>query len=554
MRAALGRWDESIRRLEAAAAPQLRRAETHLVLGSAYLDRQRTADAVRAFTEASQIDSGRADVRVSLALSLAADGKVPDALRELREAVGLDARQAPAVYTLAHLLRTAGRADDARQALQQFARLRLSAPVPSGASSAPRTQPFERAGLFRQAAGIASLFPVAGDMDAFARIDAGDYAGALDALARAADAAAPAGEDQRVAGLAAWVAGDHNTALRELRQAVNAGPGDARARLALAFVLRNAGRPSEAEQELRAAVEAFPDLGLAWYRLGQFYEGESRLSEAAAAFERSLAQPPILGRDALHQRLARVRVNQADFDGAIAAYVNRVTVNPNSAEAHRSLGEIYFLQGRDDEALAEFLAAVWLDPMDARAFAALGKVQVRAQRYADAVPPLRRALALDGARADAHYALAQALARTGRAEEARAAAAEFERLDALERARGQRDFRLEQRRVDAARLLNAGETEAAIAALRALADEDPGTARWPRELGAAFMRTRRFDDSIAALETAQAREPSPETDRLLADAYEAAGRADDARAVRARYDTAARQARLTQLLNVETGP
>ena len=546
MRAVLARWDDAVRQLETAAAPHLRVAETHVALGTAYLDRHRTSDAIRSLTEASRIDRERSDVHASLALAYGLEGRNADEIRELRLAASLAPRNAAIAYDLAHALRMAGRAEEARQALQQVIRLRSAAPVPSGAAA--RVQPFDRVEFFRQPSGVAPLFSYFRFITVFDRLRRGQYEMAMEELARVNVLPQP-GEEQRQQGLELWVAGDHNGAVRELRQALVRQPGDDRARLALALVLRAAGRPSEAEQQLRAADEPF--TGFTWYRLGQLFESQSRLADAARAFQASTASAPILGRDALYQRLARVLVNQADFDGAVTAYANRITINPNSAETHRSLAEIYFLQGRDDEALAELLVAVWLDPMDARAFAALGKVHVRAQRYAEALPALRRAVALDAARADARYALGQALARTGRPDDARVEIAEFERLEAAERAKGQRDFRVEQSRVEAARLLAAGDADGAIALLGAIAAEEPQNARWQRELGAAFLRARRFPESVAALEAAQAREPTLDAERLLADAYAAAGRTTDAREHQARYDEALRRIRVEQLITGE---
>jgi len=553
MRDALARWDGAIQALEAAARPHLRADDTPVGLGTVYLDRQRAADAVRALTEAARIGADRAGVHASLALAHALDRNRDEAARAWRRAASLDPRNAAIAFSLAQSLAALDRSADAVQARERFVRLRSAEPIPEGASLPAPPPPFERAGLFRASAGLAPLFASARYAPAFAQLDAGDYAAAVEAMAAASAADAGLGAEHR-RGLESWVAGDHNAALRDLRRAIELQPGDERPRLALAFVLRVAGRPSEAEMELRGAAAAFPRAGLVWYRLGQLLESESRLPEAAQAFEESLARGPVLGREAVYQRLARLRVNQADFDGAIAAYASRVSVNPNSAEAHRSLGEIYYLQGRDDEALAAFLAAVWLDPNDARAFAALGKVHVRAARYGAALAVVRRAVALDATRADAHYALGQALARTGRAEEARGETAEFQRLDAEERARGQRDFRIEQQRVDAARLMAQGDVAAALDVLRRLAEEDPQNHRWLREQGAALVRARRFAEAASVLEAAQARTATVEGERLLADAYAGAGRAADARQALARYEEAMREARLAQLLNVETGP
>ena len=475
-----------------------------------------------ALTQALRLEPDRASLHAWLADTVRADPSA--ALGEWRRAVSLDDRNAAYAYRLAHALREVGRADEAKRALQQVARLRSAAPVPAAGRAARREQPFERVSGVPDQAGAVPLFSVPAPPP-------------------------PQETAHRAKGVELWLAGDHNGAIRDLRQALEQQPGDERALVALAHVLRAVGRTSEAEQLLQ------PDRGaespLKWYRLGQLLESQSRLDEAAKAYEASTVTGPVIGFDTLYQRLARVKVNQADFDGAVKAYASRITLNPNNAEAHRSLGEIYYLQGRDDEALAEFLVAVWIDPMDARAYAALGKVQVRAQRYADAVPVLRRAVALDPGRADAHYALGQALARTGKADDARREIAEFERLDGAQREKGQRDFRLEQTRVEAGRLLAAGDLDGAVALLRGLAAEDPENARWPRELGAAFVRARRFPDAIAALEAAQSKTATVEGERLLADAYAAAGRAAEARERQARYDEAMRRVRLEQLITGE---
>ena len=479
-----------------------------------------------ALKQASRLEPERADIHALIADAMSS-GNPTGAISEWRRAVSLDDRNAAYAYRLAHALRGMNRSDEAKRALQQVARLRSAVPVPVATASARREQPFERvAGLVDQV-GAAPIFSTE----------------PLLALASQPDT------EHRSRGVALWLAGDHNGAIRELRQMLEQHPGDDRAIVALAHVLRAAGRMSEAERLLQP--EGGSQSALKWYRLGQLLENQSRLAEAAKAYEASTVTGPVIGFDTVYQRLARVRVNQADFDGAVKAYASRITLSPNNAEAHRSLGEIYFLQGRDDEALAEFLVAVWIDPMDARAYAALGKVRVRAQQYAEAIPVLQRAVALDPGRADAHYALGQALARTGKTEDARRAIAEFERLDAAQREKGQRDFRIEQTRVEAGRLLTAGDLDGAVALLRELAAEEPENSRWPRELGAAFLRARRLPEAIAALEVAQAKTATVEGERLLADAYAAAGRSADARERQARYDEAMRQVRLEQLITGE---
>jgi tetratricopeptide (TPR) repeat protein len=499
--------------------------------------RPRWADASKRF-EAALMQASRSEPDHASLYALRADtrGDPAAAIGEWRRAVDLDDRNAAYAYRLAHALRQLDRDDEARRALLQVVRLRSAVPVPAATASAGREQPFDRVAAFLDQGGATPLFMVG-------------FPTALELTEPMAALPAPPDSGHRVRGVESWLAGDHNGAIRELRQMLERYPADDRAIVALALVLRAVGRVSEAEQLLRPVEGS--QSALRWYRLGQLLESQSRLGEAAKAYEASTVRGPVIGLDALYQRLARVKVNQADFDGAIKAYARRITLNPNNGEAHRSLGEIYYLQGRDDEALAEFLVAVWIDPMDARAYTALGKVQVRAQRYAEAVPVLQRAVALDPGRADAHYALGQALARIGKVEDARREIAEFERLDAAQREKGQRDFRIEQTRVEAGRLLAAGDLDGAVALLRGLAAEEPENPRWQRELGAAFLRARRLPEAIAVLEAAQSRTATVEGERLLADAYAAAGRPADARERQARYEQTMRQVRLEQLITGE---
>ncbi len=591
MRDALAQWDDALRGLERAAAAESAIGEAHVVLGTALLDRHRVDDAVRELSAAVRLDVTRAEVQASLALAQTLQGRPADAARSLRAALALEPTNAALAYTLAQRLRELRRPEDALQALSRVVRLRASAGASRTAASSrgsptgPLAAPFDRVELFRQAAGVAPIFPLHRYTPAFARLETGDYAGAI-ALLEAAIAADPLGteglpggallreghvaeavalleplarapeassEAHRVLALALWVQGDHNRALEHLRRAVEMRADDERARLALAFVLRAADRPSEAERELRDAVAALPQSGLARYQLGLLLERQSRLPDAAQAFEESVARHPVTGRDHLLETLARVRVNQADFDRAIAAYTARAALNPNSAAAHRSLGEIAFLQGRDDEALAEFTVATWLDPSDARAHAAAGHVHSRAQRYGEAAAALARAVALDPSQIEAHYALGQALTRLGKADEGRRVLTVFQQLQGEFHARGQRDFHVEQQRREAALRFAAGEPAQALELLQQIVREDPGNARWRRELGAALLRARLPQDAITVLEAGQRLEASAEGLRLLADAYGLAGRAADSQREQARYDAAMQRARLERLRNLDGG-
>ncbi len=196
-------------------------------------------------------------------------------------------------------------------------------------------------------------------------------------------------------------------------------------------------------------------------------------------------------------------MNQADFDGAVAAYTQRIEANPNSGESHRQLGEIYFLQGRDEQALAEFLAATWLDPRDAKAYAAAGQVQARLLKYAEAAVTLERALSLDPSLREARYALGTALMRLGKTAEAKRALEQFQQQQADAEAAGQRAFQLDALRREASKHLLAGAFDQAIASYAEVLELEPGSSRSRRDLGLALLRAKRPQDAIEHLEAAQ---------------------------------------------------
>jgi tetratricopeptide (TPR) repeat protein len=446
--------------------------------------------------------------------------------------------------------------------------------------------PFERVDLLRQAAGVAPIFPQARYVDGYAALRTGDYAKAVEAL-RVASADDPivAGdsvarervvraaalirqgqldaalqelrtivtdspnhaEAHRLLGLAYWIDDQSGKSIDSLRFAIRLAPGDERARVVLAEVLAGDRRLAEAERELTLALEGAPRSGRVHHELAHLYERQSLLPQAAKSFHDSEAFGPIVGRDAFYRALGATLVNQADFDAAVAAYSQRIEANPNSGEAHRQLGEIYFLQGRDEQALAEFLAATWLDPRDAKAFAAAGQVQARLLKYADAIAALDRALALDPSLKEARYALGTSLMRLGKADEGKRALELFQQQQVDAEAAGQRAFQLDALRREASKNLLAGAFDQAIASYVDALKLEPDSARSRRDIGIALLRAKRPQEAIEPLEEAQKLEQTAEGFTYLADAYAAAGDRDAASRQRALAQQLIRQAKMDRI-------
>jgi len=565
MRESLSRWDGAIQQFLAGARRVRLDADVHVVLATVLLDRHRIDEALRELGSAQRQDADRLDVYTLQALAHGTSGRPLEAARALRKALALDPANPAVAYSLTQYLSQLKQSDDASRTRQLFQR---AVPRPVGSAS-PRKAitPFERVDLLKQGAGVAPVFPQARYASGFAALDSGDYAtavarwsdavapdplvtgdaGARDMVVRAAallregklsealqqlqaviGSAPDYAEAHRLLGLAYWIDDQQGRSIESLRAAIRLAPTDERARLVLADVLAQDRRFSEAERELTLAGEAGIQSGQVMYRLAQVYERQSLLPQAAKAFQQSEAFGPMIGRDYFYKAFGSLLVNQADFDGAIAAYTKRIDVNPNHGEAHRQLGEIYFLQGRHEEALAEFAAATWLDPGDARAYAAAGQAYVRLLKYAEAVDAFERALSLDGGLREARYGLGTSLMRLGRADEARKALEVFQQQQTQGEALGQRDFQLDALRRQASRELLSGAQDRALALYQEALNLDPRSARSHRELGLAFLKAGRPGDAVPHLQTAQQLEETSEGFAYLADAYLAAGDPDEA--------------------------
>ena len=130
------------------------------------------------------------------------------------------------------------------------------------------------------------------------------------------------------------------------------------------------GQLDDAERTLKEIVSNCPKSGQAGYRLGRFYQSQSRKSEALAAFAASAERAVIVGRDSLYETIAALRVGEGEFTGAIAAYRLELHVNPNNAAAHIRLGDLSRRMGLLGEIhWPRDAASLSIDPADADAHA-----------------------------------------------------------------------------------------------------------------------------------------------------------------------------------------
>jgi tetratricopeptide (TPR) repeat protein len=567
---ALQGWDRAIAAFEADLRARGLDADAHTALGSVYLDRYRLDDAVRSFNTAAALEPRRVDVYRFIAMAQDLANRPSEAARALGRAAALAPDDAVLRYEIArYAMEGAGPAASAAvfAAFQDAAAAQLA--------REPIDAPFTRPGLLRQTAGVAPIFPSAPYVRAFELLMNGRFEDAIVECRRALEGdpllEAAREVDPLAAGSEALRRGDLPSALRELAAAVAANPkrseahrilavasrldeqltqsvdaystairlrpGDERARFGLVDVLIDMERYDEAETVLRETIRVVvPESVHGHYRLGRLLQARGRYDEALMELERAAQFTPLVGQDPLHEMVALLYADRADFAHTIDALRKQVAVNPNNADAHRRLGDSYARQDRPMEALAEFTAALLVDRRNVLGYVGIAQLQSRSGNHAEAARAARSAVALDPAHKEAHYVLATSLARLGQADEARRELDTFQRLQAEAAAESKRKFERDGLERQISVSVGASDHQAAIPLLRQLIALEPHVGTHYVTLGIALTRTGQPRDAIQAFEDALKREPSdPDTYRLLAEAYLAAGQTDAGRQAAARY-------------------
>jgi len=560
MQGAVERWDAAIERYPRGG---------HMALAGVYLDRGRTADALRELTAATELEPMRPELHFFRGVAAGELGRPAEAVESFGRAADLDPGAPVPLYELSLRLRILDRDQDAAAAERRFraaARTRLSKKSTAEAFTRLALQveaarpmfflaryhdasAFLRRGAyaeavqaFRQAANGDPLLAAAGGRgdprvrDASAALRSGSLRAAIDLLTAVVATAPGNAEAQRLLGMACWADERYETSSAHFRKAVEASPRDERARLALAEVLAKAGRVDETERVLLDTVALLPESGQAWYRLGGLYHAREQYAQALAALDRAAALGALGGLDAVYQVIGQVQALQQNDDLAVEAYRRRVAVNPNDPAAHRALGDTLRDVDRFDDALTEYLAALVVDPADVRALTAVASIDLQRQQYEDAIAAASRAVSLNAEDKEAQYALATALVRVGRAEEGATALRAFQRLQEAEMARDRRVYALNALRRNASLALQGGDAAEAAARLQDAVELAPNDASLQADLGLALLKAKRAQDAVAHFQRALELDTGADVTRSLAEAYGALGKTDERRRALEMYE------------------
>lgn len=587
MKDALTEWDftmdgyeremrTGMQRAEAATASRFRTA-----VGVQYLDRGRVQDALEQLRLARALDPTNEQAPMLEGLIygdvLRDVDRASEALRAAKAAN--PAALAPA-YALARLLQHSDRDGDAESAVDAL--IAVLDRLASTSAPGDRPAPFVRVGLVPETPGLEPFFAPVRYAAGFAALREGNLSAALVAFrealegdplaaavtpeeavllaqastafrdgaiieAREALVAAIAqsptrAESHRLLGLVETADGRLAEGIAAYRRAVELGPADERARLGLADALTRDGQFDTAITTLRDTLVSMPDSGRARYAIALVYRDQDRYVEALPELEEAVRLGPLLGFNSLYQTIGSLRRVQLQLDGAIEAYTVRAALTPNDPEAHQDLGDVHLLLGNTAWAVAELRIALALDPSHRAAHSALAQAFLREGRHQEAVDSALRALRLDPGDREARYAYATALVRLGRIEEGNRELQVFQRLQAENAEEVSRGLELGRLRREASVATATGDHSTAAELLGRALVYDPRAPGSHLDLGLALLGAGRFDEAIERVSTAVALGAPVDTYLSLAEAYEAAGRPDDAARARATHASLKRDA------------
>ncbi len=227
-------------------------------------------------------------------------------------------------------------------------------------------------------------------------------------------------EDPYDVGRAKMQAGDFAGAVEALEKAVEAAPEDVERRQVLAYCFLKADRVPEAEAQAARAAAIAPDKPGPNLILAEIYKakGDNAGAWEAIQKERSLAPDNVR----VLERVASLAEEMGRTPEALAANEAITRLQPDHAEAWVSLGSLYAEAGKADLSEQAFRKVVELDPANAaQTFYNIGAVIANKADLSDAdnrkaIDAFRRAVELKPDYAAAHRELGFSLLRVGDAE------------------------------------------------------------------------------------------------------------------------------------------
>jgi tetratricopeptide (TPR) repeat protein len=142
-----------------------------------------------------------------------------------------------------------------------------------------------------------------------------------------------------------------------LTQKFAAAPPDVEAGRMLAEVQLHARKLGDAEATLRRVVTVAPGDADSYLALERVLVQENKTGDAIAVLEKLIAVEPKRARE-LYQRMAQYALQLYRDDDAVTYAARAVELNPDDAEGHRRLGDMYRQRQDVEHAIIEYRAAI----------------------------------------------------------------------------------------------------------------------------------------------------------------------------------------------------
>jgi len=235
--------------------------------------------------------------------------------------------------------------------------------------------------------------------------------------------------------------------------------------------------------------------------LGAAYLQVADFDSAMAEFLEALKRSP---QDAtLHYNLGLALKLKDKLPEAITELRKAAELDPGQADAHYTLGVTLWQQGDFTPAAEELRAAIRAKPDYAEAYYTLGTVLKQKGELQDAAAALREAIRLQPGFAGAHTTLATVLRQLGDPEGAAAESRMGADLAKQKTSEQAAQFSTNSGR----RLLQAGDVEGAISQFRAAINSAPNYAAAHFQLGMALRQQGKVEEAQKEFKQAEALDP-----------------------------------------------
>ena len=356
-------------------------ADAHNLLGYILGQQGDTSAALPHLARAVALRPESAEVHFNYGAALWYSGDKQKAISELEESVRLDPSSAATYALLGMAQRQEGDWGVARVNLQ-----RALALAPTSAAT------FVDLGILflRQNQTQRALAQFEGGLNANSAVPSPDWDGAISALRDTIAKGPDAPELHNMLGLVLGrKGGASREVLAELREAVRLRPNYAEAHNNIGLVLAQNGEDDNAIAEFREAVRIRPDFADAHANLGAVLT-LTDVEEAISELEKAVSLDP--GLIEAQFNLAEAYGNSPSHAAAkqIEQLRKIISVAPDFARAHLSLGKALLHDGKVDDAVVELREATRLEPTSGEAHYQLGLALMRIGKQEDAAAEVKK--------------------------------------------------------------------------------------------------------------------------------------------------------------------